>query len=254
MALDFKLKDVIHNITVKFRQAFLPDAKKPYNLRAVNQPALDIHGIASKADIYNITTSPKVIEDGLNAGMELIYYLAADGYKIKTPLFSLHIRVPGEYDGVETHLPEGVYPEARLQVSADFRAYIRDMVKLTFDGIDVSEGFIAQAVDEATGLIDESITIGNLLTIHGIGLKIEGEDKHKGEIGLFFEDTAGARVKAEIVAVNEPRTLKVIVPAGLVAGTEYQLLIITQSSVKHTSRPLKNVREVYSEFKLTAQT
>ncbi|MDR1227146.1 MAG: hypothetical protein LBK47_09670 [Prevotellaceae bacterium] len=34
MAIDFKLKDVIHHsITVKFFPAFLPDAKKPYNIR-----------------------------------------------------------------------------------------------------------------------------------------------------------------------------------------------------------------------------
>jgi hypothetical protein len=37
MALDFTLKDVFHNITVKFSTAFLSDAKKPYNLKAVNQ-------------------------------------------------------------------------------------------------------------------------------------------------------------------------------------------------------------------------
>ena len=61
--------------------AFLPEAKKPFNLKAAHQPELDIHDIASKADVYNIGTSPKVIEEGMTAGMELIYYLAADGFK-----------------------------------------------------------------------------------------------------------------------------------------------------------------------------
>jgi hypothetical protein len=51
MALDFTVRDVIHNITAKFTQAFLPNAQKPYNLRAVFQPELDIHGIASKAEV-----------------------------------------------------------------------------------------------------------------------------------------------------------------------------------------------------------
>ena len=53
MALDFTVKDVMHRIAVKFVHAFLPDAKKPYNLKAVHQPELDIHGITSKADVYN---------------------------------------------------------------------------------------------------------------------------------------------------------------------------------------------------------
>ncbi|MDR2053206.1 MAG: hypothetical protein LBP80_07315 [Treponema sp.] len=45
MALDFTVRDVIHKIIAKFAPAYLPDAKKPYNLRAVLQPELDIHGI-----------------------------------------------------------------------------------------------------------------------------------------------------------------------------------------------------------------
>ncbi|MDR2053634.1 MAG: hypothetical protein LBP80_09485 [Treponema sp.] len=73
----------------KFVHAFLPDAKKPYNLKAVFQPELDIHGIASKAEVYNIEADPRVIEEGFTAACELIYYLAADGYKIKTPVFNL---------------------------------------------------------------------------------------------------------------------------------------------------------------------
>ena len=75
MALDFTVKDVIHKVMAKFVHAFLPDAKKPFNLKAVAMPELDIHGIASKADVYNIETDPRVIEEGFIAGCKLIYYL-----------------------------------------------------------------------------------------------------------------------------------------------------------------------------------
>jgi hypothetical protein len=251
MALDFTAKDVIHKITAKFVHAFLPDAKKPYNLRAVFQPELDIHGIASKAEVYNIETDPKVIEDGLTAACELIYYLAADGYKLKTPLFNLRIRLPGEYEGAETSLNEGLYPEVRMQSAAHFRQYIKDRVTIQFDGIDQADGLIAEAVDEYRGQVDEVMTIGNLLTIRGYGLKIEGDDEHTDEVGLFFDDGGeGGGVKAEIIAVNEPRTLKVIVPAGLAIRTEYTLKIVTQSSAKSRGNMLKNTREVRSDFKL----
>ncbi|MDR1220713.1 MAG: DUF4469 domain-containing protein [Treponema sp.] len=253
MALDFTVKDVIHKVTAKFTHAFLPDAKKPYNLRAVHQPELDIHGIASKAAVYNIETDPRVIEEGLTAGCELIYYLAADGYKIKTPLFNLRIRLPGEYEGAETSLSEGLHPEVRMQSAAPFRKYIRERVEVLFDGVDQADGLIAEAVDEHSGQTDEVMTIGNLLTIRGCGLKIEGDAQHTDEIGLWFDDGQNSPVKAEIVAVNEPRTLKAIVPAILVAGGEYALKIVTQSSAKGARAVLKTVREVRSEFKLTAQ-
>ena len=37
MAIDFNVKDVMHKIVVKFIRAYLPDTKKPYNLKAVHQ-------------------------------------------------------------------------------------------------------------------------------------------------------------------------------------------------------------------------
>jgi hypothetical protein len=244
----------MHRIAAKFVHAYLPEAKKPYNLRTVHQIDLDIHGIASKAEVYNITTPPKVIEEGLTAGLELIYYLAADGFKIKTPLFNLSIKLPGEYDGTETHLAQGRVPEARLQPSAAFRSYLAQKVKVEFDGIDQNEGHVGEARDEATGLVDEVMTLGNILSLHGAGLKIEADQAHEGEAGLYFEDDQGATVKAEIIAVNEPRTLKVIVPAGLTAGTAYRIKIVTQSPVKHGGTLLKNPRELRSDWTLTAQT
>jgi len=153
MAIEFQVKDVIHNIIAKFVHTFLPEAKKPYNLKAMHQPELDIHGIASKADVYNLSVSPKTIEEGMNAGMELIYYLVADGFKIKTPLFNLRMRIPGEYNGSETHLPQDTFPTARLQPASAFRNYLKDRVKIVIDGIDQNEGYIAEVTDEATGIV-----------------------------------------------------------------------------------------------------
>jgi hypothetical protein len=253
MALDFTVKDVIHKVMAKFSPAFLPDAKKPYNLKAVFQPELDIHGIASKAEVYNIEAEPRVIEEGFTAACELIYYLAADGYKIKTPVFNLSIRLPGEYEGAETGLPEGVHPEARLQASAALRSYIRERVRIEFDGIDQRDGLIAEAVDEHTGQLDEIMTIGNLLVIRGYGLKVEADADHAAQAGLFFDDGESAPVKADILAVNEPRTLKAIVSAALTVGKDYALKVVTQSSARGGGALLKNLREIHSEFKLTAQ-
>ncbi|MDR2701178.1 MAG: DUF4469 domain-containing protein, partial [Spirochaetaceae bacterium] len=116
-----------------------------------------------------------------------------------------------------------------------------------------SDGLIAEARDEATELVDEAATIGNLLAIHGCGLKLEGDEGHRDAIGLFFEpEEGGTPVKAEIIAVNEPRTLKVIVPA-LEAGKMYRLKVVTQSSAKTHSHLLKELREVRSDFMLAAQ-
>jgi len=257
MPIEFTVKDVIHRITAKFVHAFLPDAKKPYNLRAVHQPVLDIHGVASKAEVYNLQTSPKVIEEGMNAGMELIYYLVSDGYKIKTPLFNLRMRLPGEYSGNETRLPPDLFPVARMQTSARFRIYLKDKVNVFIDGIDNNNGYIAEILDETTGLDDDATSPNHLLVIRGWGLKIDGseENQNNGSIGVFFipaEGTDGlTEEKASIIAVNEPRTLKIIVPQSLKSGGQYAIKIVTQTSAKNGSLILKNLREMLSESVLS---
>jgi hypothetical protein len=204
-------------------------------------------------EVYNIATSPKIIEEGMLAGMELIYYLAADGFKIKTPVFNLGIRLPGEYDGSETHLPPEVHPEIRLQVNAALRSFIKEKVEVLIDGMDISDGFIGEVRDEKTGLADQTITIDNLVTIHGYGLKVESDAANITGVGVFFEATGQPLIPAKALAVNEPRLLKVITPATLSAGTDYRIRIVTQSSSKHGSGLLKNVREVVSESVFTAQ-
>jgi hypothetical protein len=111
---------------------------------------------------------------------------------------------------------------------------------------------IAELYDNATGLFDESVTPGNLAVIRGAGLKIEADEAHQGEEGLFLQSRiTGTRVKAEIIAVNEPRTLKFIVPPGLNPSQSYFLLIITQSSVKGNGHIIKELREIRSDFNLT---
>ena len=252
MSIDFEIKDVVHKIAVKFIRAFLPNAKKPFNLRAVKQPVVDIHGIASKAEIYNIHTNPRVIEEGLIAGFQIMYYLAADGYKIKTPVFNLRMRIPGEYNGSETLLWPNTFPVAILQVSADLRKYLREKVTLEFEGMDTSEGFIAEAKDEATGLVNKVMTRGDFLTIRGTGLSIRCDEDRADTSGLFFIPAEGKPVRALRLATNEPKTLKALIPCELIGGVTYHLAVETQSSLRRSSTLLKTPRRTLSNFTLTA--
>jgi hypothetical protein len=253
MPIDFKFKDIMHKITARFVPATLPNAKKPYVLKVVHKTVLNLHETASKAAIYNITTQPKVIEEGVAAYLELMRYLIADGYKLKTSMFTADISLPGEYDGAETQLAEGTRPKIRLRPSAEMAAYIEKHVEVGIDGIDRRAGVIGAVRDEATGQENETATIGSFITVRGLGLKIEADAAHAEAAGLYFEGEDGARVKAARPAVNEPRTLKTLVPALLQPGKAYSLVIVTQSSVPHGSVLLKDMRSIQSEFTLLAQ-
>jgi hypothetical protein len=72
-------------------------------------------------------------------------------------------------------------------------------------------------------------------------------------VGLWFDDKHTPPVKADAVAVNEPRTVKVIVPVTFNADGEYYLKIVTQSAVRHGGALLKNTWEVWTDFILTSQ-
>jgi hypothetical protein len=242
------LRDTVHAVTVKFVHAYLPTAKKQYNARVALQTELDLYAIAEKATVYNMDISPDRIVEGANAFFTLCCYLSADGFKLKTPLFNSYMRIPGEYDGYETHLPKDVHPAIRMEVSADFREYIRDRVKVVFDGIDETNGFIGEVVDEATGNVNGTITIGNIIDIHGSGLKIEGDEEHASTIGFFFSNETTGEIQATIIPVNEPKMIKVLVPQ--LSAADYTIVIRTQTSAKSATL-LKNIREVKSDFTVT---
>jgi hypothetical protein len=251
MAIDFNLKDVIHRVIVKFTPAWLPGAKKKYYAKAVLQPELDIRSVASKASVYNITTSPKVIEEGFTAAEKLITYLVADNYRFKCDLFRLSIRIPGEYDGTETHLPDGVHPEVRLTVDDMLRNYVRDNVQVTFDGVEESNGFIGEVTDKATGQVDTSITPGNIVTLRGYGLKVESDAAHVSQVGVFLVSNTGKETPVKAIAHNQPRLLKLLMPDILSKDETFTLLVRTQSPVKGGGNILKDVREVRTTSSLT---
>ena len=249
--LDFNNKNVPHRIVVKYVPASLPDIKKPYHVKAMYQPVLDISGIATKAAELNIQTSPKVIEEGLTVGLKIIEHLVAEGYRIKTPLFDLWIRCPGQYSGSEDALSEGLDLVPRLRVARRFSRYLKEKVKLEFGGIDDRTGFIGEALDEATGS-SEVLTKGNLLTISGKGLKIESDAERELQAGVFFLPPTGVPIKASLIAVNHPRKLKVIIPNELASGTEYRIAVQTMSSSRGSGKLLKTMRDMRSDFKMTA--
>jgi hypothetical protein len=251
MNLNFTLRDALHRLAVKFVPASLPSAEKPYHLRAAFQKELDVHDLALKAAVYNMKITPKEIEDGFNAAIELMYYLSADGFRIKTPLFTLWMRIPGEYDGHEEALPEGVFPVPKLRTTASYRQFLKDKVDLEFAGVEALDGVIAKARDEATGSVDEVMTRGDLITITGKGLKILGDEERKDLVGVFFVPESGVPIKAKSLAVNTRKTLKVLVPLELKAGESYQLAVETQSSSRGGTM-LKRVRDMRSSFKLVA--
>ena len=69
--------------------------------------------------------------------------------------------------------------------------------------------------------------------------------------GAFFKPPDGPPIKSTIIAVNEPKTLKIIVPPNLKAGTAYTIYVITQGAIR-SYHLLKETRQAIAAFTLTA--
>ena len=132
------------------------------------------------------------------------------------------------------------------------QAQKQDKTEIKIDGVDQRDGMIAEATDEATGLMDDVATIGNILTIRGVGLKIATAPDNPVKASAFFKPPSGVPTEVSVIAVNEPKTLKVLVPPDLVVGTKYQIVVQTQSSAKSSGHIIKKMRDMRSDFMVTA--
>jgi hypothetical protein len=56
-----------------------------------------------------------------------------------------------------------------------------------------------------------------------------------------------------VIAVNEPRTVRALVPASLAVGEKYSVEIVTQTPVYGHGKPLKALRRIASDFKVLAR-
>jgi hypothetical protein len=132
---------------------------------------------------------------------------------------------------------------------AEIEKQVSGYIRKNFSFVIIPVNNKDKVMDEATGLADDIITRNNLVTLRGYGLKIDGTEKHQDEIGLFFvsELTPQPPVKAQIIAVNEPRTLKFIVPPELAENVQYYIQIVTQTSAKSGGWLLKNIRKLRTD-------
>jgi len=244
MSVSFDVDDRMHDLIAKFVKNNLPEAKKPYNLKPEHQPVLNIHKLASKAAVYNIETDPETIEDGLNAGLKLMRYLIADGFIVDTPLFNLRVRVPGEYNGKETSLPDGVHPIARIRTKAKFREYIRDHVQISIDGVYSKNGYITEFLDIDENETNSVFVPGDQFKLTGVDIKAIGDNP---SCGVFFVPVDNPAAEVRVMRIAENSRSKII---GICPQTGYQrnkIVIRTQYSGSN-SVFLKTVRVLESDF------
>lgn len=172
--------------------------------------------------------------------------LVLSGYSVNTGLF----RAVAQFRGVtET----GAWDPEKNSIYVSFTQdkVLREAIADT--GVNVlgdkkDAMYIAGTLDAATKATDGTATAGRNLTISGRMLKIAGTDEAVG-VTLKAADGTETKLAEDLLTVNKPAQLILLLPADLAAG-DYTLTVTTQFS--NNSTTLKNPRSVSTEIHINA--
>ena len=108
-------------------------------------------------------------------------------------------------------------------------------------------------INTINGEVNKTVTSGQVLDIRGVNLSVRGDDP---SVGIYLQkegDSDDKRIKVTLLLTNEPKHIMLMVPAGLVNGSMYRLVHISQAgSGSTTTQLLKAPRINYSSITLEA--
>lgn len=160
-----------------------------------------------------------------------------NGYSINTGMF----RATPQFRGV---VQGGTWDDKINSIYISFTQdkELREGIKETSVQILGEKGdtmYIISGEDASTKLTDGSATAGRNYILYGKKIKVEGDDAKVG-ITLTAADNTVTPIPLDMLAVNDPSKLIVLLPVGLAAG-EYTLTVTTQFS-SNVSKLLKEPR------------
>ncbi|OAV68023.1 hypothetical protein Barb4_02244 [Bacteroidales bacterium Barb4] len=172
-----------------------------------------------------------------------------DGFSINFGYFSIHPSISGTYDSVnEPFNKEKHQFRLSFRTRDKLRKLIDETVAVAIQGIADVEGFVDQIFDIATKLVDEILTPGHDIHVTGSKIKIVGTDPN---VGFYFINILGDRIKATEININTPGMLSVRVPDNLASGL-YTIEIVTQFSAG-SAKLLKEARAISYSIQLRVQ-
>lgn len=180
----------------------------------------------------------ETIEHVVNLYHRVLSRLAMSGYNINTGLFQM---VP-QFRGV---VDNGQWNPAKnsIYISLNQGKELREAIAQTAVSILGEKKdfiFIFGSEDTATRATDGTATAGRTYKLNGRMLKVAGTDP---AVGITLTDSSGAvtRLTEDMLVVNNPTQLIILLPSGLADG-EYTLTVTTQYS--GGGAPLKVPRSV----------
>jgi hypothetical protein len=157
---------------------------------------------------------------------EVIVDIVEEGDGVHTPLFIITPGISGKFNGAADS-----YDDGRHSIRANMNpgtAVREASAKVKTRKVQVADPvpYIVEVKDAVSGSVNDRLTPGGVVEIHGSRLKfIESKDTN----GIFLLNPAIGEFKLSVIVENKPSRLIAMLPAGLPAGT-YTLEVRTNYS------------------------
>lgn len=201
-----------------------PHPKRNYDKEAIIERMLQRGSLLTRTDILAV----------LNEYEETIADIVEEGNTASTPLFNTSFSISGVFDGVMDTFASSKH---KLNVNLQKGTLLRKReakVPLMKTNTTLPQPSITKVKDSTTGSINQLLTPGGVVELHGVDIKVVGDH---AACGLWFVPVTGEAVKSTVLILNKPSILIVIVPQ-LPAGT-YALKVVTHYSPSKTLKETK---------------
>lgn len=170
--------------------------------------------------------------------LRIVARFILNGYSVNTGLF----RAVAQFTGV---IEGGKWDAEKNSVYVSFiqDKMIREEIAQTtvnILGMKADVMYILETEDRKTHLKDGSATSGHNLFVRGAMLSVKGDDPSVG-VTLTDEDGEVTKLDEDLITINKPSELTLLIPADLAKGT-YTLTVTTQFC--KTTQLLKTPRSV----------
>ena len=195
-----------------------------------------------------IEINKATVSDILKRYQAAVIKRVLNGHAYSNGFVQMQPRVSGVFETCTTPFDPAIHKcTVDMNIGSALRAELGSVSVKINGSKDAGGAKIGSVTDTETGDTSGTVTIGEMVSIDGIKIKVQ--DEKDEEQGVFFIDSEGEHRANSRLAVNKPAQIMVKVPKDLKEGN-IALVIRTKYS---SGAQLKSIREIRYAYNLTAK-
>jgi hypothetical protein len=199
-----KVSQKLHRVKIVLYPNTLPRVEGAYTAKTANEASLTVEEVCmALKERGGYAGSYEVLVDAVKKFLNEMAYQLCDGFAVNTGYFSIHPHIGGTFNRAH----ESIDP-SKNRISFKFRVnrLLRNLAgHFEFEIVGVMDGnaYIDEFVDNYENSVNAHFVPGNVFTVYGNKIKVEGDNPG---VGVFFVpvDDPSQAVKVTRIVENFP--------------------------------------------------